>query len=117
MNGNRRPRTLLTLATDNWLSRGYLAVVVAATGFFLIDTFFVSHADASMSGVVPWLLTAPLSFLYTLLPESTLNGTGGGVFLALYLVGIAAAALANATFMGYALRKIRPASGGAAAGV
>ncbi|MDW4907519.1 hypothetical protein RB628_19735 [Streptomyces sp. ADMS] len=116
MNGNRRPRTLLTLATDNWLSRGYLAVVVAATGFFLVDTFFVSHADASMSGVVPWLLTAPLSLLYTLLPEGTLNGTGDGVFLALYLAGIAAAALANAAFMGFALRKIWPASGGAAAG-
>lgn len=111
MNGNRRPRTLLVLATDNWLSRAYLAVVVAATGFFLVDTFFVFHADASMSGVVPWVLTAPLSLLYTLLPEGTLNGTGDGAFLALYLVGIAAAALANAAFMGYALRKIWPASG------
>ncbi|MGW1717510.1 SCO4225 family membrane protein [Streptomyces sp. NPDC002156] len=114
MNNNRR--NLLTLATDNWLSRGYLAVVVAATGFFLVDTFFVSHTDASMSGAVPWLLTAPLSLLYTLLPEGTLNGTGGGAFLVLYLVGIAAAALANAGFMGFALRKIRPASGRATAG-
>ena len=116
MNSNRRTRTVLTLATDNWLSRGYLAVVLAATGFFLVDTFFVSHTDASMSGAVPWLLTAPLSLLYTLLPEGTLNGSGDGAFLALYLVGIAAAALANAAFMGLALRRIRPASGSAAAG-
>ncbi|MGW3649312.1 SCO4225 family membrane protein [Streptomyces sp. NPDC000878] len=116
MNSNRRTRTLLTLATDNWLSRAYLAVVAAATVFFLFDTFFVSHTDASMSGAVPWLLTAPLSFLYTLLPEGTLNGSGDGAFLALYLVGIGAAALANAGFMGFALRRIRPASGRATAG-
>lgn len=114
MNNNRR--NLLTLATDNRLSRAYLAVVAAATGFFLFDTFFVTHADASMSGAVPWLLTAPLSLLYTLLPDGTLNGTGDGAFLALYLVGIAAAAVANAAFMGFALRKTRPASGRATAG-
>ncbi|MFF3377000.1 SCO4225 family membrane protein [Streptomyces sp. NPDC002680] len=114
MNGNRR--ILLTLATDNWLSRAYLAVVVAATGFFLVDTFFVSHADASMAGAVPWLLTAPLSLLYTLLPEGTLNGTSDWAFLALYLVGIGVAAVVNAAFMGFALRKIRPASGRATAG-
>ncbi|WP_369037547.1 SCO4225 family membrane protein [Streptomyces adonidis] len=114
MNNNRR--NLLTLATDNWLSRAYLAVVAAATGFFLFDTFFVTHADASMSGAVPWLLTAPLSLLYTLLPEGTLNGTGSGAFLALYLVGIGVAAVANAAFVGLALRKIRPASGRATAG-
>lgn len=116
MNSNGRTRTLLTSATDNWLSRGYLAVVAAATAFFLVDAFLVSHEDATMSGAVPWLLTAPLSLLYTLLPDGTLNGTGSGAFTALYLVGIAAAALANAAFMGLALRKIRPASGRAAAG-
>ncbi|UIX33920.1 SCO4225 family membrane protein [Streptomyces sp. GQFP] len=115
MSNNRR--TLLTLATDNWLSRGYLAVVVAATGFFLVDTFFVSHTDASMAGAVPWLLTAPLSLLYTLLPEGTLNGTGDGAFLAVYLVGIGVAALANAAFMGFALRRIRPASARTVGGV
>lgn len=76
MNSTRRTRTLLTTATDNWLSRGYLAVVAAATVFFLADTFLVSHPDASMSGAVPWLLTAPLSLMYTLLPPMpTLTAT------------------------------------------
>ncbi len=116
MSINRRSRNLLTLATDNWLSRVYLAVVAAASVYFVVDTLFVSHADASMAGVVPWVLTVPVSLLYTLLPEGTLNGTGDGVFMALYLVGIAAAALANAAFMGLALRKIRPGSGRVAAG-
>jgi len=115
MSITRRSRTLLTLATGNWLSRVYLAAVAAATVYFVVDALFVSHADASMSGAVPWLLTAPLSMLYTLLPEGTLNGTGDGAFMAVYLVGIAVAALANAAFMGLALRRIRPASGRAAA--
>lgn len=116
MSINRRSRNLLTLATDNWLSRTYLAVVAAATVYFLVDTLFVSHVDASMSGVVPWLLTVPMSLLYTLLPEGALEGANSGVAMGLYLVGITAAALANAAFMGLALRKIRPASGRAAAG-
>ncbi|MFJ8021683.1 SCO4225 family membrane protein [Streptomyces sp. NPDC096311] len=73
MNISRRTRTALTRATDNRLSRVYLAAVTATTGYFLFDALFVDHPDASMASVVPWLLTAPLSLLYTLLPDDTLS--------------------------------------------
>ncbi len=82
---SRRTRTALTQATDNWLSSLYLAAVTAATGYVLFDALFVDHPDASMAAVVPWLLTAPLSLLYTLLPDGTLSGTSTGVFTALHL--------------------------------
>ncbi|MEU9466255.1 hypothetical protein AB0D78_06285 [Streptomyces avermitilis] len=110
MNISRRSRALLAPAGDNWLSRVYLAVVVAATGFVLYDAAFVSHPDASLAGVVPWLLTAPLSLLYTLLPDAMFSDAPTGVSMAFYLAGIAVAALANAVFMGVALRRIRPSA-------
>ncbi|MFK0019096.1 SCO4225 family membrane protein [Streptomyces sp. NPDC090798] len=107
MNISRRTRTALIRATDNWLSRVYLAAVTAATGYFLFDAFFVDHPDASMAAVVPWLLTAPLSLLYTLLPAGTLSGASTGLFTALHLAGIAFAALANAAFMGHVVHRLR----------
>lgn len=60
-----------------------------------------------MAAVVPWLLTAPLSLLYTLLPDGTLSGADTGLVTALYLAGIALAALANAAFMGHTVRRLR----------
>jgi hypothetical protein len=116
MNISRRIRTALIRATDNWLSRVYLAAVTGATGYFLFDALFVDHPDASMAAVVPWLLTAPLSLLYTLLPDSALSGTSTGLFTALYLVGIALAALANAAFMGHVVRRLRQPFPGTAPG-
>ncbi|MCX5094395.1 hypothetical protein OOK36_37140 [Streptomyces sp. NBC_00365] len=116
MNISRRIRTALIRATDNWLSRVYLAAVTGATGYFLFDALFVDHPDASMAAVVPWLLTAPLSLLYTLLPDGALSGTSTGLFTALYLVGIALAALANAAFMGHVVHRLRQPFPGTAPG-
>lgn len=48
MNISRRTRTVLIRATDNWLSRAYLAVVTAATGYFLFD------ASSSTTPTPPW---------------------------------------------------------------
>ncbi|MEU9285736.1 hypothetical protein AB0D57_13670 [Streptomyces sp. NPDC048275] len=117
MSSSRHSRSALALATDNWLSRVYLAAVTAATCFFLYDSLFITHADASMAGAVPMLLTAPLGLLYTLMPDGTLTGTNDGLFTALYLAGTAVAALANAAFMGFALRRLRPPSPNTAPGV
>lgn len=69
-----------------------------------------------MAAVVPWLLTAPLSLLYTLLPDGSLSGTHTGLFTVLYLAGIAVAALANAAFMGHAVRRLRQPFPGTAPG-
>lgn len=106
MNISRRFRSLYVSATDNWLSRAYLAVVGAALAFVAFDTLFVSHPDASMAGVVPWLLTAPLSLLLTLLPDAVLDGTGS--FMVLYVVGIAVSAFVNAAVLGACLHRLRP---------
>ncbi|MFI5798038.1 SCO4225 family membrane protein [Streptomyces sp. NPDC051677] len=106
MNLARRLRPLYAPATDNWLSRAYLALVGAAVAFVVFDTVFVSHPDASMAGVVPWLLTAPLSLLLTLLPDAVLDGAGS--FLVLYVVGIAVSAFVNAAVLGACLHRLRP---------
>lgn len=103
----RRIRTVFALAVDNWASRAYLAVIAATTLWVLYDAAFVEHADASMAGVVPWLLTAPFSLLYTLLPGDGFGGMEGGAAMAVYAVGIAVAATVNAALIGFAVRRTR----------
>lgn len=107
MNIFRRIRTVLALAVDNWASRAYLAVIAAATGWVLYDAAFVEHQDASLAGVVPWLLTAPLSLLYTLLPGDGFAATEGWAAYAVYVAGIAVAATVNAVLIGLAVRRTR----------
>ena len=107
MNIFSRIRTVLALAVDNWASRAYLAVIAATTVWVVCDTLFVEHADPSMAAVVPWLLTAPLSLLYTLLPGDGFGGAEGGAALAVYVAGIALAASANAALIGFAVRRTR----------
>ncbi|PAZ13864.1 hypothetical protein CLM62_20430 [Streptomyces sp. SA15] len=107
MSSSRRSRALLALATDNWLSRCYLAAVVLASGFALYDDLFVTHADASLAGVWPLFLTAPLSLLFVALPESLSTG-------ALFYAEIALAALVNAVALGALARTIRGNRGSSA---
>ncbi|MGV9337439.1 SCO4225 family membrane protein [Streptomyces sp. NPDC003688] len=62
------PRRLLALATSHWLPRGYLAAfLTSALAMFLFPTTDLAW--------IPALLTAPLSFLTTLLPF----GPGSGL--------------------------------------
>ncbi|BDH05794.1 SCO4225 family membrane protein [Streptomyces seoulensis] len=56
-----RLRTLLAPAVDNWLARGYLAVVAVALTYFLGVTF--SGPDSGYAAVYPVVTTAPLSIL------------------------------------------------------
>ena len=107
MSSSRRSRVVLALAADNWLSRCYLAAVVLASVFTLYDDLFVTHADASMAGVWPLFLTAPLSLLFMALPESLSTG-------ALFYAEIALAALVNATVLGALARAMRGDSGSSA---
>ncbi|GHJ34770.1 SCO4225 family membrane protein [Streptomyces sp. TS71-3] len=117
MSISRRGRALLTLATGNWPSRVYLAGVAATTGYFLYDTL-VSHPDASMSAILPWLVTAPVSLVSLVLP----GGTPTGPFTAVYFAGIAAGAVTDAALIGAVVRWVgpsrpsRPSSRNAAAG-
>jgi hypothetical protein len=54
-------RGLLTPAFDNWLARGYLAVVAAAVGFFLYASYLAP--DPGFAAIWPFIVTAPLSIL------------------------------------------------------
>ena len=54
-------RGLLTPAYDNWLARGYLAVVAAAVGFFLYASYLAP--DPGFAAIWPLIVTAPLSII------------------------------------------------------
>ena len=100
MSSPRRVRAVLALAANNWLSRCYLAAVVFTTGIALWEDLFVSPADASMTFVVPLLLTAPLNVLLTIalhwIPTD-----------APFYLGVAVGALVNAIILGALVRVIR----------
>ncbi|MFH8686414.1 SCO4225 family membrane protein [Streptomyces anulatus] len=53
--------------------------------------------DESMAGVIPFLATAPVSFLFLALPESS----------AVFVIAIAVGAAANATIIGWCTRTLR----------
>ncbi|MDK1473849.1 hypothetical protein QNO07_10520 [Streptomyces sp. 549] len=96
-----RTRRLLVLATDNWLARGYLALVVASF-FFPASVFFPN----------PLMLTAPLSFLVLFLPfgPGTASSMAVGVLaLGLWTVWLLLCALANAAVLGALVKRV-PAS-------
>ncbi|RSM56848.1 hypothetical protein DMH04_56670 [Kibdelosporangium aridum] len=91
---------MLALATNNWLSRCYLAAVVLTAGSSLYEDIFVSHADASMAYVVPMLLTAPLNMLFTV----ALNWIPTA---APFYLGVALGALVNSVILGAVVRAVR----------
>lgn len=114
MDWRQRLRGLAHLALGNIYSLVYLGLVAVAMVFTVVDTAFVDHPDASMSGVWMLLLTLPT----VLLPLMT--GAEGPLMLG----AVAAAALVQATALGlvhHALRGTRTtrttrtrSSGGAA---
>jgi hypothetical protein len=61
MNGSRHFRNPLAL--------GYLLLVTAVLGWVFVDALFVEHADASLAGVWAFVVTAPTSPLFMMLPE------------------------------------------------
>ncbi|MBK3581653.1 hypothetical protein JHN63_49455, partial [Streptomyces sp. MBT65] len=56
-----RARTLLAPAVDNWLARGYLALVAAALTFFLYAAYV--SPDPGFAAIWPVMTTAPLGML------------------------------------------------------
>ncbi|MFE9997265.1 SCO4225 family membrane protein [Streptomyces avermitilis] len=105
-----RLRQLLALATDNWLARGYLALLTASVAamFLFPESGFAES---------PLLLTAPLSFLGVVLPFGP--GTEGGGVVEVLAIGFWAmwlllCALVNAAVLGaLAARSSTAASSGA----
>lgn len=107
MERSARPRrtlkALLAPATDNWLSRGYLAVVAASIGFFLYAAYL--SPDVGFAAIWPLMTTAPFSVLALLLttPVAWVEWLSPVVFSA----GAAAAGLFNAGLLGLLVRKVR----------
>ncbi|MER7576170.1 hypothetical protein [Streptomyces sp. NPDC126514] len=87
---------------DNWISRGYLALVAATLAWVVLDAAWGQQADGTFAAVWPLLLTAPVSLLATALP--LVEGATG---LALYGVVVLGAALINAYVIGAVVRRIR----------
>ncbi|MFJ9245324.1 SCO4225 family membrane protein [Streptomyces sp. NPDC101776] len=56
-----RARALLAPAVDNWLARGYLALVAAALTFFLYAAYV--SPDPGFAAIWPVMATAPLGML------------------------------------------------------
>ena len=71
-----------------------LIVVAAVVGWVGVDTLFVEHADASLAGVWAFLITAPASLLFVMLPG------------ALAWAGIVVGAVVNAAVLGAAYHKL-----------
>ncbi|NEB02581.1 hypothetical protein [Streptomyces sp. SID13726] len=89
-------RRLFALATDNWLARGYLAVVA---GSVLVMLLFPD----SVLAPGPLLLTAPLSFVTVMFPFGP--GTEGGgaaevAAVAFWVVWLLGCAFVNAAVLG-----------------
>ncbi|WP_063787063.1 SCO4225 family membrane protein [Streptomyces sp. NBRC 110028] len=78
-------RRVLDVVAGDWLSRGYLAVVLALLVWAWADASFFPYDDASLAAVVPALFTAPASLLFVLLPEGTETSYFGLVIAAAML--------------------------------
>lgn len=83
-------RAWLKFPFDNWPSRVYLLLVVAAVLFFAADRAFVDHPDASFAGIYMILLTVPIS-----------------LFATVPFVGIVIGALVNAMIIGALTHLVR----------
>ncbi|MFI8324719.1 SCO4225 family membrane protein [Streptomyces sp. NPDC085529] len=102
----RRLRALLAPAVDNWLARGYLAVVAVALGFFVGAALVLP--DAGLAGVWPLLATAPFGFLAVAVssPLEYLFSAGWPASLA-FSLGVVVAGLFNAVLLGRLARRLR----------
>ncbi|MER6345194.1 SCO4225 family membrane protein [Streptomyces sp. NPDC001595] len=102
----RRVRALLTPAVDNWLARGYLAVVAVALGFFLYAEFVLP--DPGFAGIWPLMTTAPFSIL-AMAVSSPVAYHSSTAWLSplVFSIGVALSALVNAVLLGLLARRLR----------
>ncbi|MEU2282750.1 hypothetical protein ABZ614_12580 [Streptomyces sp. NPDC013178] len=102
----RRTRALLAPAVDNWLARGYLAVVAASLGFFLCAVYLLP--DPGFAGIWPLMATAPLSIV-ALLATSPAEWATSLTWLSplVFSAGAALSGLFNAVLLGLLARRLR----------
>jgi len=94
-------RTLLAPAVDNWLARGYLAVVAAAVGFFLYAAYVLP--DPGFAGIWPFMATAPgsiLAVLVSLVVSPEWNPARAWLSPLAFSAGAVLSGLVNAVLLG-----------------
>ncbi|MET8215695.1 hypothetical protein OH738_29035 [Streptomyces hirsutus] len=103
---SHRTRALLAPAVDNWLARGYLAVVAVSLGFFLVAAHLLP--DPGFAGIWPIMTTAPLSIV-ALLVASPAEWASSLAWLSplLFSAGAALSGLFNAVLLGRLARTLR----------
>ncbi|MET8567496.1 hypothetical protein [Streptomyces sp. NPDC004783] len=102
----QRVRVLLAPAVDNWLARGYLAVVAVALGYFLYAEFMLP--DPGFAGIWPLMTTAPFSILAMAVSSPVAYHTSIAWSSPLiFSIGIALSALVNAVLLGLLTRRLR----------
>ncbi|MFJ3667679.1 SCO4225 family membrane protein [Streptomyces sp. NPDC090106] len=61
-------RSSLVPALRTPVALGYLGIVAAVSVWAAVDVLFVEHAGVSLAGVWAFLVTAPTSLLFVMLP-------------------------------------------------
>lgn len=98
-------RDAARLTFGNPVSRIYLALVAAAMVFAVVDSLFVDHPDASMSGVWAALLTSPTLFPLWFAGDAMWSEAGAPAWYSIATIGLAA--LVNALLLGLVHRSLR----------
>lgn len=96
---------ILSAATDNWFSRGYLTVCAGLLIWAAADTVFADHADASFAAVWPIVATLPTSLLVVALSAYVVEPlVPGDAAAPVFLCLLAVAAVVNAVLLGLLVR-------------
>ncbi|MFJ6613856.1 SCO4225 family membrane protein [Streptomyces sp. NPDC091289] len=98
---------VVRLTFRNPASLIYLGLVLAATLFVTVDTLFVTHEDASFSGVWLFLLAAPTVFLFFF--GSSLAGAEAGGPAWFLVLGLVVSVLVQSLALGWFVRLVRRA--------
>ncbi|MER5202900.1 hypothetical protein [Streptomyces sp. NPDC002825] len=99
-------RALLAPAVDNWLARGYLAVVAVALGFFLVAAFVLP--DPGFAGIWPLMATAPFSLL-AMAVSAPVEFFPSVAWMSplIFSLGVVLSGLVNAVLLGLLARRLR----------
>lgn len=98
-------RALWAPAVDNWLARGYLAVVAVALGVFLYAVHL--SPDPGFAGIWPLMATAPFGILALLAASPAEYFSFSRLSPLIFSAGVALSGLVNAVLLGLLARRLR----------
>lgn len=102
----QKVRALLTPAVDNWLARGYLAVVAVALGVFLCAELVLR--EPGFAGIWPLMTTAPFSILAMAVSSPVAHHSSiAWLSSVVFFIGVALSGLVNAVLLGLLARRLR----------